>query len=165
MSAVTNNQNKKNFILEDEVLGMAAEDRNVLINAEQNKKKISDVKTDDQIFEEYIIIGIKELVKFNYDNLTKAINDKLEDYDGDFEDLCKEKRWTKKCLTACKVMDRKIQEKIREIRRRSEFKFNYVRHYKNNYSDGDLNNMWEKGLIFATQDYEKFYRVYNSISV
>jgi len=40
MNAVTNNQNKKKFILEDEVFGMAAEDKNVLINAEQNKKKI-----------------------------------------------------------------------------------------------------------------------------
>lgn len=34
------NRPKLNFILEDEVEGMMAEDRNVLINAEQNKKKI-----------------------------------------------------------------------------------------------------------------------------
>jgi hypothetical protein len=44
MNAIKTNQNKKNFILEDEVLGMAAEDNNVLINSEQNKKNSS---TDD----------------------------------------------------------------------------------------------------------------------
>jgi hypothetical protein len=110
-------------------------------------------------------MAVQGLVKFSWGNLPENINDKLEDYDGTFEDLCKEKRWTKKCLTVCKVMDRKIQEKINLLRSEPEFKINAVRHYKNNYSDGDLNNMWEKGLIFATQDYEKFYQVYNSISV
>lgn len=149
MNAIQTNQNKKNSC----------------DNTNQNKKKNSDIKTDDQIFEEHIIMAVQGLVKFSYGNFTGAINDKLEDYDGNFEDLCKEKRWTKKCLTVCKVMDRKIQEKINFMKSNPEIKINAVSHYRRNYSDGDMNNMWNKNVIFATQDYEEFYRVYNSFSV
>ena len=134
------------------------------VETNQNKKN-SDVKTDDQIFEEHIIMAVQGLVKFSYGNLPGNINDKLEDYDGNFEDLCKEKRWTKKCLTVCNVMDREIQYKINLLRSEPEFKIRAVAHYKNNYSSDDMNNMWQKNVVYATQDYEKFYQVYNSISV
>ena len=126
---------------------------------------MSAIKTDDQIFEEHIIMAVQGLVKFSWANLPGNINDKLEDYDGTFEDLCKEKRWTKKCLTVCKVMDREIQYKINLLRSEPEFKIRAVAHYKNKYSSGDMNNMWKKNVVYATQDYEKFYQVYNSISV
>lgn len=78
MNAVTNNQNKKNFILEDEVLGMAAEDRNVLINAEQNKKKFThDDKLklyDDLETEKARIIQLKSAgIKFNFNNPNRVL--------------------------------------------------------------------------------------------
>ena len=85
MNAITTNQNKKKFILEDEVLGMAAEDRNVLINAEQNKKKLTrDDKLklyDDLEKEKAHIIKLKSSgLNFHFNNPKRVLLHMKKDF-------------------------------------------------------------------------------------
>ncbi len=162
MNAVTNNQNKKkiSFILEDEVLGMAAEDKNVLINAEQNKKNSID---DDEIVEQLTYIQLSSLFKFNADNLPEDI----AEHDDDFEVLCDNPEWKVKCYRAYCAMQTKIREKKCEIENDPKFRTNALRYYNNLNNSNDpkwfLKN-WNLRVNWAIEDEEKFKTIGNKFN-
>jgi hypothetical protein len=143
MNAVKTNQNKKkiSFILEDEVLGMAAEDKNVLI------------PTDDEIVEQLTYIELSPLFKFNGDNLPEDI----AEHDDDFKDLCDKPKWKVKCFDAYCDMQKKIREKKCEIENNPKFRSNALNHYyKTVLPSAWLLRNWGLRVKWAIEDEEKF---------